>query len=210
MSHDIWLRRWEEKNIGWHEEDGNPFLKSNYELLELKEGDTVFIPLCGKSLDIHFFLAKGQKVVGCELSHVAITELFDELGVEPFISTIDEFKVYSSESLTVFEGDILHLSAELVGHIDAIYDRASMVALPYMIRGEYTKLLRDISKNAKQLLVSFDYDQEIHQRTPYSVPLQEIESHYKEFYTIKKLDSVDVEGGLKGSCPAKEEVYLLS
>merc|ERR1712065_102085 len=139
----------------------------------------------GKSKDIHFFLAKGQKVVGCELSHVAITELFEELGVEPIITSNDDFKIYSAEYITIYEGDIFNLTKELVGKIDAIYDRASMVALPLEIRSKYTELLRTISANSRQLLISFDYEQELHPRTPFSVTAEEITSNYNKFYNIK-------------------------
>jgi len=210
MANELWLKRWEEKNIGWHEEDVNPFLVKNLHFLSLNKNSTVFIPLCGKTLDITWLLSKEINIVGCELSSLAIDELFHELDLEPQISSTDNFKVYKAKGITIFQGDIFHLTKELVGKIDAIYDRAALVALVKEIRGQYTKLLKEISNNAPQLLISVVYDQSLYHKTPYSIPQNEIEEHYSKDYNIKLIESVEVEGGLKGVCEAVDEVWLLS
>lgn len=210
MGNQLWLQRWEEKNTGWHEKDVNPFLEKNFHLLNLNKGATIFIPLCGKTLDIAWLLSYGYNVIGCELSHIAITELFKELDLVPKVSIIDKFKVYSNKGITIYEGDIFHLTKDLVGTIDAIYDRAALVALPKELRFQYTTLLRELTNRAKQLLITVVYEQEVYTRTPYSIPQKEIEQHYKDFYTIIKLDSITIKGRLKGICEAKDEVWFLS
>ena len=47
----------------------------------------MFLPLCGKTLDIHWLLGRGYRIAG---SKIAIEQLFSELGVEPVINANDE------------------------------------------------------------------------------------------------------------------------
>lgn len=210
MSNDLWLQRWENGETGFHFDRANPLLEKHYDLLELKENSTIFIPLCGKSLDILYFVEKGHNVVGCELSPLAVSEFFAELEVEPEIKEYDTFKSYSIKGITIFEGDIFDLKKEHLGKIDAIYDRAALVALHADVRANYTKHLQELTDSAKQLVLTCCYEQELHQRTPYSVPKEEIEKHYQKSYVIKNIESREIKGGLKGLCPAQDEVWLLN
>lgn len=210
MSNDLWLKRWENGETGFHYHKVNPLLEKYYEQLSLEESSTVFMPLCGKSLDIVYFLSKGHKVVGCELSPLAILEFFKELEIEPSIKEYEKFKTYTHDDIIIYEGDIFDLKKEHLGEVDAIYDRAALVALHVDIRAKYTKHLQELTNSAKQLILTCSYEQELHQRTPYSVPYEEISSHYDENYKIKQLDSREIKGGMKGICPARDEVWLLS
>ena len=154
-------------------------------------------------------MAQGLEVVGAELSENAIEQLFEELGVSADIAETDRFKIYSAEQISIFVGDIFALTAEDMGAIDAIYDRAALVALPDEMRAAYAKHLPLITDAAPQLLINFDYDQSEMAGPPFSVPETIVRALYGETYTISKLASAPVKGGLKGFCPAEEEVWLL-
>lgn len=97
---------------------------SNRELA-VEPGARVFVPLCGKSLDIHRLLAQGHKVVGVELSELAIEELFTELAIEP--ASIDEGSIlrFESNDIDILVGDFFAGTKEMVGAVDCIYDRSS-------------------------------------------------------------------------------------
>jgi thiopurine S-methyltransferase len=45
-----------------------------------------------------------------------------------------------------------------LGQVDAIYDRAALIALPYEMRQQYAQHLIQISQ-APQFLISYEYDQ---------------------------------------------------
>lgn len=47
---------------------------------------TVFVPLCGKSLDIGYLASLGYRVVGVELSELAVEQLFRSLGITPQVT----------------------------------------------------------------------------------------------------------------------------
>ena len=210
MQPDFWHKKWQESDIGFHNSDANPLLIKHFPALGLAAGSRVFLPLCGKTLDIHWLLAHGFQVVGAELSPIAIEQLFDELGVAPEIRQLENLQHYRAPNIDIFVGDIFNVTAGLLGHVDAIYDRAALVALPSDMRAHYTAHLKTITSNAKQLLICFVYDQTKLAGPPFSIGDDEIQTHYGSNYTLKLLESAEVEGNLKGQCPALENVWLLN
>lgn len=197
MTADFWLDKWKSKQIGFHKSVTNPSLVEHFDALQLSQKSLVFLPLCGKTLDISWLLFSGYKVVGAELSEVAIKDLFDELGIRPNISAIDNFKHYSGENIDIFVGDIFDLSAGEMGNIDAVYDRAALVALPPDIRKRYTAHLSQITGNAPQLLLTFEYDQSTRRGPPFSVTQKEVESHYNDNFEVNILADKSEDYGTK-------------
>jgi thiopurine S-methyltransferase len=209
MDATFWLQKWQTNDIAFHERETNPALMKYSGKLLLKKDARIFLPLCGKTLDIAWLLSQGYRVAGAELVELAIEQLFAELDVKPKISDLGLLKRYSAENIDIFVGDIFNLSKKMLGPVDAIYDRAAMVALPTGLRQRYSAHLRDITNHAPQLLLTFVYDQHVMEGPPFSVSNEEVEAHYKNNYTLTLLESTNVPGGLKGKCPAKENVWLL-
>lgn len=209
MEANFWHDRWQDNRIGFHEAKPNELLTNNFARLNLAQGECIFIPLCGKTLDMAWFLSQGYKVVGAELSQIAIEQLFDELGVEPQITNVGNLKRYSHTNIDIYVGDIFDLTQETVGQIDAIYDRAAMVALPAEIRIQYAKHLIDITSNAKQMLICFDYNQSIGRGPPFSVNADEINQHYNQNYRITHLENTTVEPVTAAISVAVENIWLL-
>jgi thiopurine S-methyltransferase len=205
----FWHQRWEENNTFWHQSEANPKLTANFNQLSVAKGGRIFLPLCGKTLDIPWLLSRGYRVVGAELSKIAIEQLFAELKVKPKISTQGKFDHYSVENLDIYVGDIFDLSLKTLGQVDAIYDRAALVALPLTMRERYTAHLMDITGKAQQLLVCWEYDQGQMDGPPFSIGGDEVKRHYGKSYKITLIESKDVPGGLKGKCAATENVWLL-
>jgi thiopurine S-methyltransferase len=207
----FWHERWETKNIPFHEMKPNPILVRHFDRLRLKKGARVFVPLCGKTLDIGWLLSKGFRVAGAELSPIAVAELFAELGSKPRIVKAKGAKIvkYSAKDIDIFNGDIFGMTRAMVGWVDAVYDRAALVALPEAVRKQYVAHLRRITNGAPQLLATFDYDQKAMDGPPFSISNAELVERYGKFYNLNLVASAQVPGGLKGKCPATENVWLL-
>ncbi|TGL58734.1 thiopurine S-methyltransferase [Leptospira sarikeiensis] len=209
MEADFWHQRWEKNEIAFHEPEANPLLVEYFGKLSLTKGSRVFIPLCGKTLDISWLLSNGYRVVGAELSKIAIEQLFQQLDMGVKKTVIGGIEHYAAENIDIFVGDIFRLSKDIVGSVNAIYDRAALVALPEKMRKSYTDHLIEISVKAPQLLVCYEYDQNLMEGPPFSISNEEVKRHYENTYNLNPLSSRDVVGGLKGKCPAKENVWLL-
>lgn len=209
MDPAFWLQRWAEKNIAFHRSEANPALANHFGELSLPIGSRVFVPLCGKTRDIAWLLSKGYGVAGIELVEMAVVELFDDLGAEPEKTTTEAGTLYSATDVDVFVGDVFDLSRETLGSVDAIYDRAALVALPRAMRTRYAAHLLEITSAAPQLLITYEYDQSLMEGPPFSVWPEEICDHYGDSYSVSLLSRTKVAGGLKGKCAANECVWLL-
>ena len=130
MTTDFWLQRWENNDIGFHQSEANPLLVKYFSALSLAVGSRVFLLLCGKTRDIGWLLANGYRVAGAELSEMAVEQLFADLGDTPEVSEADKLLLFQAPTVDIFVGDLFQLSDEMLGPVDAIYDRAALVALP--------------------------------------------------------------------------------
>jgi thiopurine S-methyltransferase len=209
METSFWRQKWEKNEIAFHQSEANSLLVKYFTELSLEKGGRVFVPFCGKTLDIPWLLSNGYRLAGVELSEIAVRQLFTELGVEPKILGVGAVDRYSAENIEIFVGDIFDLSSETLGSIDAIYDRAALVALPEKMRHRYTAHLTEITDKAPQLLITFEYDQSAMEGPPFSVSNEEVNELYGASYDLTLIASTDVPGGLKGRCPAKENAWLL-
>jgi thiopurine S-methyltransferase len=210
MEHEFWHKKWESNEIGFHLPDANPLLVKHFPTLNLKQGARILLPLCGKTVDIAWLLAQGYYVAGAELSAIAIEDLFKSLNLTPAISKLGEITYYSAKSIDIYVGDILKITSAMLGKVDAIYDRAALVALPVDMRKTYVTHLMSLTKHAPQLLICFEYDQSVHAGPPFSISADEVKQYYQTAYDLTLLASEAIPDGLKGKHPATEQVWWLT
>ena len=180
MDREFWLGRWREGRTPFNEGVVNRFLQQFTD--RLAGCPRILVPLCGKTEDLAY-LARDHEVVGIELAESAIQQFFAEHDIEPIsIMTLsDTLKVYRRAQLTLIAGDFFATTAEMVGSIDAVYDRAAIVALPAPDRVRYAQHVRRLAPYLrKQLLVSVEYPPGSYDGPPFSVPASEIQTLYPD------------------------------
>lgn len=209
MDPDFWLSRWQNNRIAFHERDANARLVAQFHALTVPPAGRIFVPLCGKTRDIAWFLSQGHPVVGVELSELAIQQLFDDLGVKPAITATGPLRHYSAANLDVFVGDLFDMTLDMTGPVDAVYDRAALVALPPDMRTRYAAHVIRITRRAPQLIICFQYDQTLMEGPPFSLNDVELHRLYDGHYNLTLLESGPVTGGLGGRIPAEEYAWLL-
>jgi thiopurine S-methyltransferase len=205
----FWHERWSKNEIGFHEKKPNPVLVKHFKRLGLRKGARVFVPLCGKTRDIPWLMSKGCRVVGAELSEIAVGQLFAEMGVEPKVSRSKGGVRYAARNVEIFVGDIFGVTRAKIGRVDAIYDRAALVALPEKVRKLYVAHVTRITNRAPQLLASFEYDQRAMAGPPFSITNAELVERYGKIYDLVLLASEQLPGGMKGKIDATQNVWLL-
>lgn len=206
MQHDFWHQKWQDNKIGFHESQANKLLTQNIDKLALAKGAKIFIPLCGKTLDIDWLLTKDYSVVGAELSELAVNQLFEQLNITPKTEQLDGLVRYYAPNISIYVGNIFNLTSELIGKIDAIYDRAALVALPAKTRVDYANHMMKITRTAPQLLVCYEYDQNLMSGPPFSINAAEVQTHYVNAYHITLTETDKATGKVK----ATENVWLLN
>lgn len=191
MDKEFWHQRWQNRQIGFHQDDINPYL-IKYWPQKTEQLQRVLVPLCGKSADMLWLAEQGYDVLGVELSQLAVEEFFDDNKLKYDVKQIEHFSVYSTEQITIYQGDFFELTAILSGEFDYVYDRASQIALPREMRDRYCQHLCNIAAKATIILITMEYDQSQMNGPPFSVLEEEIEQHYASKYAINRLEVFDL------------------
>ncbi|POF62625.1 thiopurine S-methyltransferase [Novacetimonas maltaceti] len=205
----FWHEKWQRNEIGFHEPQPNAFLLRNFAQMHLPASGRIFVPLCGKTLDIHWLLSQGHQVCGIELSPIAVGQLFAALGLSPRVTATGTLQRFEAGKLCIFVGNVFDLTRHDLGHVDTVYDRAALIALPAAARSRYATHLVSITNAAPQLLVCVEYDQSCRAGPPFSVDEAEVRQHYGRQFMLTRMERHDIPGGLKGACPAAETVWKL-
>lgn len=192
MENEFWLERWQRGETGFHQDAVNPYLLHYWPELSCSPGGEVFVPLCGKSRDMVWLRQQGYKVLGVELSAIAVRDFFSENGHIPTHAVSGKFERYEADGICILCGDFFDLGKHDLEDISAVYDRAALVALPPEMRQRYARHLADILPPATQiLLVTFDYPQAEMQGPPFAVSVAEVEALYGEYADIRLLTQKD-------------------
>jgi len=208
MDPSFWHERWETGRIAFHEGAPNALLTQHWPTLGF--GRRVFVPLCGKAVDLAWLAAEGHEVVGAELEATAVRAFFEEHGLTPQIADEGPLTRYSAPNLTIYQGDIFDLHQDTLGEIDATFDRAALVALPPAMRIRYAQHLMAITGSAPQVLITFEYDNPAMQGPPHSVPPSEVRTHYAASYAVTELERTPITGPLLNRTTGSETIYHLA
>lgn len=193
MKKEFWLERWEHAEIGFHQNDINPWLPRYWPRLGATPGSKVFVPLCGKSLDMAWLRKNGHPVVGVELSPLAVEAFFDEYGISPSTSQSGKFQQCEADGIRILCGDFFDLTPADLDGVSTVYDRASLVALPAEMRQQYARhMLNILPAGARTLLVTFEYDQAIMDGPPFAVTPGEVSDLYSAGANVELLERADV------------------
>ncbi|HAU1181366.1 TPA: thiopurine S-methyltransferase [Legionella pneumophila] len=186
----FWNELWYEGRISFHKEEVNPDLIAYVSSLNIPAKGRVLVPLCGKSVDMLWLVRQGYHVVGIELVEKAILQFVQEHQITVRENTIGQAKQYFTDNLNLWVTDIFALNSALIEPVDAIYDRAALVALPKKLRPAYVDIcLKWLKPGGSILLKTLQYNQEKVQGPPYSVSPEEIALSYQQCAKIELLKS---------------------
>lgn len=192
MDPDFWLSRWREGRTAFHEGAPNALLTDHGARLG-RSPKRVLVPLCGKTRDLAYLASLGHEVIGIELSPIAGEGFFTDSGLTPERSRRGPFEAFSAGGVTILVGDFFDTTPELLGPLDAAYDRAALVALPPALQERYARhVLSLLPTGAPILLVTFDYDTSKMQGPPFAIPSERVEALFGDRCTIEHLAERDV------------------
>lgn len=216
MNKDFWLERWARSEIGFHQNEVNPYLLRHWQELSPSGCCHVFVPLCGKSMDMVWLQQQGCEVLGVELSTIAVQDFFRENGQSPAHTISGKFESCEADGIRILCGDFFDLEKEDLAKVSSVYDRASLVALPPEMRERYARHLVDILPSATQiLLITFDYPQAEMQGPPFAVTASEVEALYGKYAEVRLLAQEDVLAQnprfqQRGMSRMQENVFMLT
>ncbi len=193
MDSNFWLSRWQENKIGFHQSKYNSRLTSLWPSLQLPQGAEVFVPLCGKSLDMIWLHEQGYNVLGAELSETAVVAFFNENDLQYQVTTSGNLQLFTgtgkAAGIRIFAGDMFAMDEAQTAGVSAVYDRASMVAMPPEMRQQYVdKLAALLPVAATGILISMNYDPSKMKGPPFSVPDELVRELLNPYFTLSVLE----------------------
>ena len=112
MEPQFWHERWRSGQIGFHQSAADRNLTRHWPSLHLAGGSRVFVPLCGKSLDMLWLRDQGHRVIGVELSATALEAFCMENGI-PARRRVPKWTSTSTKRpiLQLYRGDFFGLTS---------------------------------------------------------------------------------------------------
>jgi len=212
--HDFWRGRWERGEIGWHRDQPQSRLVEFF--VQVAPHPTrVLVPLCGKTLDLVWLHEQGHDVVGVELSELACRAFFEERGLSPTERRVGAFQVFEAPGYQLFQGDFFVMTAEVLGPIGVIYDRAALIALPIDQRVLYAQKIRELSstlslgdgKQAPILGITLERVPADSNGPPFCVKAEEVQGLYQGFGQFELLALDDLPEKSPSGASVREWTY---
>jgi thiopurine S-methyltransferase len=193
MEPDFWLERWREARTGFHQDAPTPLLLKHWPAVGAEPGCRVFVPLAGKSLDMAWFASQGYRVLGAELSPLAVAQFFESQGVEPSVEEAADGIHHVAGPIELVQGDVFALDADAIASCMAVFDRAAIIALPLEMRERYVReVYGKLPSGCRGLLITLEYLQQQKAGPPFSVAEDEVRSLFDGAWVVTRLERRDI------------------
>jgi thiopurine S-methyltransferase len=193
MDPEFWRQRWREGRIGFHQQQVTPLLAQYWDAVAVPAGARVLVPLCGKSLDMPWLAARGHRVLGVELSPIAIAQFFEEHGLAPATHESASGVHHVAGNIEIVQGDVFALEPGLLAGCSGVYDRAALIALPAPLRDRYVgEVYAGLPVGCRGLLVTLGYPPGEKQGPPFAVPDEEVRGRFAPEWSLQLLERRDI------------------
>lgn len=198
MEPDYWIQRWQQGRTGWHHDKPMPLLIEHWPALEVPPGTRVLVPLCGKSPDMIWLARQGMRVLGVELSAVAIESFLAENHLHASMHAGTGGTHYGitdppGGGIEIIQGDIFEADRAVLASCDAIYDRAALIALPTPVRRNYVRdVYGALPAGCRGLLITLAYPPQEMAGPPFPVDDDEVRHLFEAGWDIDRREHRDI------------------
>ncbi|XP_077866884.1 thiopurine S-methyltransferase-like [Saccoglossus kowalevskii] len=189
-----WNERWEEGKTSFHLPHVHKLLAEHSKtLINGRKGIKILFPLCGKTMDMKWLADQGHTVIGVEISNIAIQQFFVENNIEYTINHVDGLvkgEVYQSNDrrIQIYICSIFDISSDIIGQVDAIWDRAAFSAIMPSEREKYRDvIISTMNAYTRYCLIGVDFDPSVKPGPPYHAPEVAVEQTFGAHLTIEKI-----------------------
>jgi len=195
-----WQARWATGQSQWHSDQPHKYLVKYLD--ELKGGQDkirIFLPMCGKAGDLMWLYNQGHTVLGVEGVPFVVDQFFRESKLEhdkaPLENGINGWRYKSKDGrMTILACDFFQLTPNMLGPIDAVYDRGALEAINPTDRVNYVTVMKSLlGQEFRYVLNGYEYDDTIFQGPPRNLPRDEVLTLFKEFCDVDILEEADAD-----------------
>jgi len=200
----MWKDRWDAGQIGFHKSDVHQTLvKYIDKLFPNGNKGKIFVPLCGKTVDMKWLADNGIDVIGLDAVRVSLEQFYSEHNIENSVEKCadlgQEAEVFKSSDnkIRLYCADMFKFSPDIEGTFDAIWDRGSLVAIYRKDVPTYAEIIKKLLKPGASCLVEvFEYDVSIFDGVdnpqkpppPHPVLEEELRRLYEPDCSVEQLD----------------------
>jgi thiopurine S-methyltransferase len=189
----FWLDCWREGRTNFHRSDVMPLLETHWPALELPRGTRVLVPLAGKTLDMAWLASQGFRVLGVELSPLAVQAFFGEHRLQPQRHASACGEHYVAGPIEIIQGNVFDLDDATLAGCMAVYDRAALIALPAAMRQQYARsVYARLPAGCRGLMITLDYPPGEMEGPPFAVPPSEVRQLFGGDWQVTALDHRDI------------------
>lgn len=199
MKPEYWLQRWREGRTGWHHESVMPLLEQHWGVLGVASGTRVLVPLCGKSLDMLWLAQQGMRVLGVEITSLAVDAFLAENHLHADKAEATDGTHYriadapGDSEIEIINGDVFGVTSDTLEDCRAFYDRAALIAFPAPMRDRLVReVYAKLPGGARGLLITLDYPDREMEGPPFSVDEAEVHRLFDAQWDIRQLDRRDI------------------
>lgn len=202
LTAELWDGMWKTGYIPWHEGQVNTMLQKHiHEMTSGQKNLRIFVPMCGKSLDLVWLADQGHAVVGVEGSEIAVKSFFEENQLQFTTEAINLVSVEAnsykarSKAITILQCDLFCVSSELLGgKFDAIWDRGALIAVDEELRAKYVEVVANLLSPAGCWLVeTYDFNPADNPDPgPFIVTEEDMNAIFGEKFDIRVLEKSEV------------------
>lgn len=193
MDASFWLDCWREGRTGFHRAEVMPLLERHWQALAVPRGTRVLVPLAGKTLDMAWLASQGLRVLGVELSPLAVQAFFAEHDLQPQRHTSACGEHYVAGDIEIIQGNVFDLDEATLADCMAVYDRAALIALPPDLRRRYAdEVYGRLPAGCRGLAIDLEYPQQEKSGPPFSVDAREIQALFGRDWSLDLLERRDI------------------
>jgi len=194
MDRQFWEDRWQAGEIHFHQSSVSPALPRLWPRLAVAPGARVLVPLCGKSLDLLWLREQGFTVTGIELSRLAVDAFIAENDLSARWVERHRVAVAELDGIAIWCGDFFEVSRDAFTGAQGVFDRGSLIALPFALRRRYAaRLCEALPADARALLLTVEYDQQEMSGPPFAVLPEEVHALFGGRFGIDELSRVEAD-----------------
>jgi len=139
----------------------------------------------------------GHTVTGVEGVPFVVEQFFRENKLDFEKTSLPEVSGWKFKTkdgrLCIFACDYFSLTPEMVGQVDAVYDRGALGAISVQDRQGYVRLMQQLVGNEFRYVLNADeYDDSVFQGPPRNLPRDEVFNLFAEFADVDILEEEDV------------------
>jgi thiopurine S-methyltransferase len=193
MDASFWLDCWREGRTGFHRSEVMPLLERHWPSLGVPRATRVLVPLAGKTLDMVWLAAQGLRVLGVELSPLAVQAFFAEHQLQPRRHRSACGEHHTAGNIEIIQGNVFDLDDATLAGCAAVYDRAALIALPVSMRQQYVRsIYARLPAGCRGLLITLDYPPGEMDGPPFAVPPAEVRRLFEPDWQVKALEHRDI------------------